>query len=541
MSEFSQTADCPMPVAGPRGSRARGGLSPTALVVWTIAISALIRLVMGQIVGFGNGEAYYLAAARRLALSYFDQPPLFLWIAHYTIGLVGTGSSLLPRLPFIAIFAGTTWLMFRLGARLFGEAAGAWAAVLLNLSNLFTVSVGSWVQPDAVLFFFLTAATLPIVDLAFGEARHPVRQWVLAGACFGLAMLSKYHAALILAGLVLFVVTTPGYRAWFFRPALLLAALIASLIFAPVVLWNLENHWASFAFQSERIVRSTGLRFDWLARSILGQAVLIGPLIWPMLMVVYARALRVGRRDPRSWFLCCLAITPILVFTAAALWAPLGWHFHWQAPGYLYLFPLLGRTVAEAMERGEKGVRNWLIAAVGVLLAFVALVGSQAATGWMGALLGVGRPPKPFYATNPTREVLGWDALRPALEARGLLSDKRLFVVTGKWFEAGHADVAIGDRLPVICLSADPRDIAYDWDQRRFSGWDALIIVPSSSNQDPVAAYGPYFRSIIPLADVDIPLAGHSALTLHIWRAHDYYRPYPGLYGASSGNQAPDS
>ena len=150
------------------------GLSPRALVIWTIVVSALIRLVMAQIVGFGNGESYYLASARHLALSYFDQPPVALWIAHFAIAAFGTLSSLGPRLPYIAIFAGNTWLMYRLGARLFGEAAGAWSAVLLNLSVLFTISVGSWVQPDAPLFFFLTAAALPLVELAFGQPKSPL-------------------------------------------------------------------------------------------------------------------------------------------------------------------------------------------------------------------------------------------------------------------------------------------------------------------------------------------------------------------------------
>ncbi len=517
---------------------ARGGstavkLSPTSLVVWTIAISAAIRLVMGQVVGFGNGEAYYLASARHLALSYFDQPPLSLWIAHFAIALFGTGSSLLPRLPFIAMFSGTTWLMYRLGARLFGEAAGAWSAVLLNLSVLFTISVGSWVQPDAPLFFFLTAAALPLVDLVFGEPEHPLRQWVLAGACFGLAMLSKYHAALILAGLVLFVATSPRHRAWFFKPGVMLAGLIGAAVFAPVVIWNLQNHWASFAFQGERIVRSRGLRFDWLARSILGQALIIGPLIWPPLIAVYVKALRVGPRDPRTWFLCCLAISPIILFTAAALWAPLGWHFHWQAPGYLYLFPLLGKSVAEAMERGAKGTRNWLIASAGVLVLFVGLLGSQAASGWMTGLLARLARPQPYYATNPTREVLDWRPLRSALDRRGLLKQGRLFVVTGKWYEAGHADVAVGDKLPVVCLCGDARNIAFGWDDRAFVGWDALIVAPSSSKQNPLADYGAYFRSITPLADVDVPLGGRSALTLHVWRASDYYRPYPMAYGVS--------
>jgi hypothetical protein len=497
-----------------KGVLAGGKLSPTGLVVWTIVISAVIRIVMGQVVGFGNGEAYYLASARHLALSYYDQPPLSLWIANLAVDLFG-------------------WLMFRLGARLFGEAAGAWSAVLLNLSVLFTVSVGSWVQPDAVLFFFLTAAALPIVELCFGETRHPWGQWALAGAWFGLAMLSKYHAALILAGLVIFVATTPRHRAWFFHPGVILAGLIAAVIFAPVAIWNLENHWVSFAFQGERIARTRGLRFDWLARSILGQALLIGPLIWPLLMVVYVRALRVGPRDPRTWLLCCLAIVPIILFTAAALWAPLGWHFHWQGPGYLYLFPLLGKSVAEEMERGNKGTRAWLIASAGVLIFAVAVLGSQAANGWMTGLLARFSPAKPYYATNPTREVLNWRALRGALDQEGLLTQSHLFVVTGKWYETGHVDAAIGDKLPVVCLCDDARNIAFGWDDKTYLGWDALIVTPSNSHQDAVKDYGGYFRAITPLPDVEVPLGGRTALTLHVWRAHDYYRPYPMAYGVS--------
>jgi hypothetical protein len=505
--------------------------SPRGMVVWTILISAAIRLVMGQLVGFGNGESYYLASARHLALSYFDQPPLFLWIAHYALAWFGEASPLWARVPFIAIFAGTTWLMYRLGARLFGEAAGAWSAVLLNLSTLFTVSVGAWVQPDAVLFFFLTAAALPIVELALGQPKRPLLLWAMAGLCFGLAMLSKYHAALILIGLVMFVATMPDHRGWFLSPGLLLAGAIATLIFLPVVIWNADNHWASFAFQGGRIVRSQGLRFDWLGRSILGQWFEIGPLIWPPLMIAFARALRVGRSDAKAWLLCCLAVVPIIVFTAAALWAPLGWHFHWQAPGYLYLFPLLGRTVAEDLERGNAGTRRWLASAIGILVLVIGLLGSQAASGWMHGLLNRFEPAKPYYATNPTRETLDWRPLRAALAERGLLNQPNLFVVTDRWFQAGHADTAVGDRLPVVSLSDDPRNIAYGWDDKAFLHWDALIVVPNDTKFDPVPAYSPYFASIERLADVDVPLGGQTALVLRLWRAHDYQRPYPLPYG----------
>jgi hypothetical protein len=284
---------------------------------------------------------------------------------------------------------------------------------------------------------------------------------------------------------------------------------------------------ASFAFQGSRIVRSHGLRFDWLARSILGQWMEIGPLIWPPMMLVFFRALRVGPRDPKTWLLCCLAIVPIIVFTAAAIWAPLGWHFHWQGPGYLYLFPLLGKVAAEDMARENRGTRTWLTAAAAVLVVVAGLLGSQAATGWMHAPLSQIEPKRPYYDTNPTRETLAWTPLRAALDQRGLLSQPRLFVVANKWFEAGHADAAIGDRLPVVSLSQDPRNIAYVWDDQAFQGWDALIVVPSNSKQNAVRDYAPYFRSITPLADVDVPLGGESALTLHVLRGHDYWRAYP--------------
>lgn len=513
-------------------------LSPTALVAWTIAISALCRLIMGLALGFGNGEGYYLATARHLALSYFDQPPLSLWLAHFTIDLVGTGSTLLPRLPFIAIFAGTTWLMYRLGARLFGEAAGAWSAVLLNLSVLFTISVGAWVQPDATLFFFLTASALAIVDLCFGEPKRPLFRWAIAGACFGLALLSKYHAALILAGLLVFVATTPNYRRWFFKPGLLLAGLIVLILFSPVVIWNYENHWTSFDFQGERIADFVGLQFDWLALSILGQAALIGILLWPLLMVVFVKGLRTGPRDPKSWFLCCLALVPIILFTAAALWAPLGYHFHWQAPGYLFLFPLLGKYTAERLERGSRAMQYWLIACAGFLVLLLGLLATQTATGWVHGLIVSRTDPRPYYENNPTREFLEWRELRGAVDQRGLLSETRLFVMTTNWFLAGKADVAVGDRLPVVCLCDDARNIAFGWNDRAFLGWDALIVIPSHWAINPDAIYGAYFRSIEPLADVDIPLGGQTALTLHVYRARDYYRPYPMPYGASRRGDA---
>ena len=431
------------------------------------------------------------------------------------------------RLPFIAMFGVTTWLMFRLGARLFGEWAGAWSAVLLNLSLVFTVSIGSWVQPDGPLFMFLLAATLPVVELVFGEPQRRMPLWIAAGGLFGLALLSKYHAALTLAGLIIFVVTTPRHRAWFFDRGLIVAAVVAAVVLSPVLIWNWQNDWVSFLFQGERVLGG-GLRFDWLARSIAGQASLIGVVVWVPLMVSYAGALMRGPADARSWFLSCLAIVPIILFTVVALWAPLGWHFHWQAPGYVFLFPLLGKAVAERMERNDRVTRVWLwITSVGLVILIGLLVG-QARTGWLYDMLPARFQAMPYQTTNPTRELTAWRGLRKALTDKGVLpSNGKLFAVVQHWTQVGKPDVEIGDEVPVICLCADPRNIAFGWDQRKFLGWDALIVFEKESGLDPVKTYGPYFRSVEPLTSFDVTFSGNVAETIEVYRATDYTRLYP--------------
>jgi len=521
----------------------RDRAAPESILLWTVLVSTALRLVAATAVGYGYGEGYYLAGARHLALSYFDQPPLSLWIEWAMIQVAGTADPLLIRLPFILLFAGTSWALYRLTADLFGARAGAFAALLLNLSPVFSVSVASWVQPDGPLMFFLLVATMPIVRLALGQPRSPMLAWAGAGAAFGLAFLSKYHAALTLGGLLLFVLTTPGRRAWFFRPGLLLAAGIAVVICLPVVLWNAENDWVSFLFQGDRIQEGVGLHFDWLARSIAGQALLIGAFIWPGIVYAFWLGLKAGPRAPKSWLLVCLAFIPILVFTLAALWAPLGYHFHWQAPGYLFVFPLLGKLVAEQIDEGRKAPRFWMwVAGVTLVVAVVAL-GAQARTGWLGHLMPASLTAKVEEARNPTRELLTWAELRPALAERGLLGRPRLFAVAPQWHQTGKVDSQIGDAMPVVCLCADPRNIAFGWNPNDFLGWDALIIGTDQFLGNVPKTYGPYFRGIEELKPIDVRLGGVTDITLRVYLAHDYYRPYPLPYGTAiaAGRAADES
>ncbi|HEY1301829.1 MAG TPA: glycosyltransferase family 39 protein, partial [Stellaceae bacterium] len=178
-----------------------------------------IRLLFAASLGLGIDESYMVAAGRRLQLSYFDHPPLAWWLAWAAAHLAGNEAAIVVRLPFIALFALTTGLMYRLTASLWGAAAGLWAAVVLNLVPVLSVTAGSWVLPDGPLFTALLGAAFCLVKALPAPAEDRARWgwWLAAGACAGLALLSKYSAVLTLFGAFVFLLTEPGGRRWLRR------------------------------------------------------------------------------------------------------------------------------------------------------------------------------------------------------------------------------------------------------------------------------------------------------------------------------------
>lgn len=499
---------------------------PQALVAWTIVISTAFRFVLAAAaIDFGKSEAYYIATARHLALSYFDHPPLSFWMTWAVLKLTGSDALLVVRTPFIALFIATTWLTYRLGAELFNERAGALAALLLNVSPLFTVSIGAWVQPDGPLVCFLLASTLCVVRLAYGpESGHRMLVWMQAGFWLGLAMLSKYYAVLLAVGFIVFALTSPAHRRWFGEPGPYVAGIVVLAVFSPVLIWNYQNDWVSFGFQGGRFFENNGLLLRSLSSSILGQAGLVGPWIWAPMIYFGARALWNGPQDSKPWLLAITGAMPIVLFTANALWTPVSGHFHWQAPGYLMLFPLLGKLTAERLSEGILATKRWVTASVWAMPLIIVLVGAQAITGWARVL--VPNSLSELVNPDPTLKGLGWASLRPAIAAHGLLQKPQLFVVSVGIREVGRIDFELGKFLPVVCLCQDPRNIAFLWDTHDFEGWDALIVVTDEAVPLIQAEYGQNFRKIQFLDKVDIRRANDIVLTVHVYYASDYYKPY---------------
>src|SRR6201997_1378557 len=105
--------------------------TPAGGLAVLILATFVARLLFASALGLGVDESYMVAAGRKLQLSYFDHPPIAWWLAWAAAHLTGSESPIVVRLPFIALFAVTTSLMYRLASALFSPQAGFWAAVVL--------------------------------------------------------------------------------------------------------------------------------------------------------------------------------------------------------------------------------------------------------------------------------------------------------------------------------------------------------------------------------------------------------------------------
>jgi 4-amino-4-deoxy-L-arabinose transferase-like glycosyltransferase len=488
-------------------------------VLWLVLGGAAIRLLLSPLIGLSVDESYAVVMARRLALSYFDHPPLLFWIPGLVERLTGSEWGPLVRLPFVLLFAGTTWLVYRIGAVLFSEEAGLWAAVVLNLILFFTLNAGSWILPDGPLLFFEACAVVALLPALFGEGG--TGSFVLFGLFAGLALLSKYHAVFLLGGVGLFLLSSRPHRRLLLRSGPTAALVTALLCFLPVLVWNALHGWASFRFQGGRAAPLEPENDTPFWGSVAGQAAWMLPWIFVPLLGVLLSALRGGPEKTRRWLLACLGAPPIVFFTAVTLFGRRGLP-HWQAPGYFMLTPLLGEAVAARIARRDPWVRRWLWGSALGLTLVLALVASQVQTGWITRAA-----PALLVRGDPTIDLLYWRPVAQQIHRWGY-PRKGVVVAGATWADAAKVGYALGPRVKVTSVGGDPRGFEFVTSQESLVGRDVLLVASRRAGyMEPMIAYAPYFSHITALGTVPILRSGTEEIAVSVYLCERLLLPPP--------------
>ncbi len=468
---------------------------PRNRVALLIGVTLLARALFALSTGLGVDESYTVATGRQLALSAYDHPPLAWWLSWLGVKVFGIETGLSVRLPFILLFAATTWQFYRLGELLFDAETGWRAALILNCAPVLGITTGTWVLPDGPLLLGLVSGAVCIGRVLFNQPERPAF-WLAAGFWGGIAMLSKYHGVFLFAGVGLFLLTTQ-HRRWLATPWPYGGAAIALLMFTPVVVWNYQHHWVSFLFQGGR---AAAISFRlWMPFAVLaGHALFLLPWLWLALVLAAARACRISVHDERRWLLFCLGIGPVALFTAVAAWSQ-GVLLHWAMPRYLMWIPLAAADLAQTAPWTRHVWRHALAFSACV----TALVAIDVAT-----LANLPVDWAKWRLRDPLKEIHDLTEINQILADKGYAPNAGTFVGAVRWLDAGKIDYAMKGRFKVTCLCDDARGYSILAPMQDFAAKDGLVLVPPWMADHVQTYISARFQSLERLEDITIHHAG---------------------------------
>jgi 4-amino-4-deoxy-L-arabinose transferase-like glycosyltransferase len=488
-------------------------------VGWLVFGSSLLRVAWGAALPPGPDEAYYALFASHPAWSYHDHPPMVMVIERVGLALGGWWGlprALALRLGFVVLFAGSTLVMARLAGRVFGKDAGFVAALLLNVAGYFGFAAGMFALPDGPLVFFWLL-TLDRLVLAV-ERPERTGRWIAVGAAWAGALLSKYQAVFLPAGVLLFLATDRRARIGLRQRGPYLAVAVGLLGFVPVIAWNAAHGWGSFGFQAGRALGPLEFRPDRLAAFAAGQAAYLLPWVWLPLVVSGVKRLRrieVTTVSGAERLLICQAVLPVTVFLAIAAFRPS--LPHWSLVGYLGLIPLVAKDWTDRARLEPARLRRRLAVLATATACGVSFFVVHARWGPVGRLAGM----------DPSIEMHGWDRVAAELRRRGWLDHPGTFLFTGRWYDSGRLAFAVGPGTPVLCYSPrDARGFAHWSRPGDWVGRDGVLVVARESSTEP-QVYDRWFERIEPLGHLDITRAGSPARRVWFYRCRNQTRPFP--------------
>ena len=463
--------------------------------------------MIGALTPLFPDETYYWDWSRRLAAGYFDHPPLIALLIKPGTAIAGT-TPLGVRLG--PIVAGVIGVIFVCATtrRLYGDRAAFVAALMLAVMPLSAAGL-VLATPDAPLLAAVAATIYCVVRALKQPPRSggSLAWWSMAGIALGLAMASKYTAVLVPVGVFIALLARRELRPRLAEAGPYVATAVALAVFAPVVVWNARHDWASFAFQIGHGLGSVGGSIVKRELDLIGgQLGLVTPILFVMIVVAGARALKTRETVPPVLAVAAMVIFAFFMYSATKRRVEANW------PALAYL-PAI---VLAAGYPGADRWRRWLNAGV-ILAGVLSLV----------AYVNAFTPILPVPARrDPAARASGWDDLGRAVnrlyEPRLSISSRRTWVAADRYQDASELAFHVPSHPGTFSLNLTGRTNQYalwpGFADMAQPGDAMILVLDDTQDMHPTAEQlAPHFETIergdgVPLArDDDV------VKTLRIW------------------------
>jgi Dolichyl-phosphate-mannose-protein mannosyltransferase len=496
-----------------------------------VAITTLLRCITACCIELGNDEVYYRMYAQHLQWNYFDHPPMVGWLIRFTTANLSLDNGFFIRLGAIAAAAITTWLLFLSGKKISNDYTGFLAAVIYTATIYGSIIAGIFILPDSPQMVCWAAGLYLLIDIAkyTDINRIKKKKLVLFGVIMGIGMLCKIHTSFLWLGFLLYILLYN--RQWLKQPALYIAGIITLLFFYPVIQWNIDNHFVTYLYHSNRVnVSEGGIYLNSFVTFSAGQLFYYNPIIFVFIILAtiaaFKNELPLLSSQKKLLLLCSLP----LIITATVISLFKNVLPHWTGPAYSGLILLTACYFAKQKNKTstDKKIMRRPILFANALLVIIVISGILLVNFFPGTL---GKKDKPLYGEGDfTLDMYGWRKFATdfskIVEAdikNGLMKPDAV-VISNKWFPAAHTDfyVAMPLKKDLITIGDTNNIHQYAWinTQRKTlqTGEDAYCIVPSNYYTDVQSTYAAYFKTILPPQIIEQKRNGTVCRYFYIWR-----------------------
>ncbi len=299
---------------------------------WVIAAAiTLFRIfvLMFSPSDLGPDEAQYWFWSHDLAYGYFSKPPLIAWAIALTTSIFGNAEWAV-RLSAPLFHLGTAFFLYFTAQSLFDKRIAFWTGIgWLTIPGAILSSF--IIATDAPLLFFWSGALFFVARIINADGNAAIN-FARLGAMIGLGLMAKYAMIYFIVALGISLVFQP-LRKSLLRPELLLTALVAAIIFAPNIIWNLQHDFQTLSHTAANANWGASLfKPVSLAAFLGGQFVVFGLVPFGALAYAAFRFVRGKKHDRTMLLLFIFAVTPLLIVASQAFISRA--HANWAAAAY---------------------------------------------------------------------------------------------------------------------------------------------------------------------------------------------------------------
>jgi len=317
---------------------------------------------------FPYGDSfYYWTWSQHLGLSYLDGPPMIAYMMHLSTLMFGKHFFAINFVS-VACAMAAVYFIVKIG-RLLSNEETAWIAALLWLifpivtQNTFART--TYDSPESLFWLMAVYYTA-----CYTEDRRSLNLYAI-GLSVGLALLSKYSGVVLILALCVYFAVTPSLRHVFKNKHFYLAALLALILFSPVLIWNGLHDWASFKFQIDQHTVTHKISVLEHFNNVL---TFLWRLVYCLNVLFFIPVICWLAKRPSAYPSAVRRMLWVIALAFLGFWLVIAYGAYIKLNYYLPVTGLLALITADCLVRGNLHKTFWVLSVIFLLVSLVFLI-----------------------------------------------------------------------------------------------------------------------------------------------------------------------